>query len=560
MEAEEDIFQMDDELSGDNKVETTSEYHISDGYHRHKCDYLNTDSNPRARFRSHTSQDMTDLQFSTLGVLKEIPKIPDQAEAKTTRRLSTDQTIVGSLTSPQTHDELIEKTRMSHQLYVTSDIAEECLTQMKSLPDGFRPLFDILHIELESLKLLSLSHLDLKRLPDNVQFPPNLEILYLTGNALTTLPTGAVLHMPKLKVLHLGSNIFKVIPFRAVSYLHNLESLDMTNNVLEDPVRRMHEIISLSGMEKLTTICLASNCLGSVPPEIMSARNLKQLDMSYNKISSIPPEIGGLKELRYLNMKSNRLRQLPNELCQLKHLEIVCFSENTISDPNVDELLDMPDSKIKMLCLHSNRIPANKVQNLLKKASRSLDIRLAENCVEETREHVKQYLKKCLAMDENAVHKWDVLILHDDKDEEIIENEIRPKLEEEMDFRVCIPYRDETMGMSKVAERSNLINFSKTIMLVITEKFNSSKILGLDEVLMLNGLDSEEDSSISIPTETHHETPSIKSTNKCLIPVLWSKGVQVPKELKGRTMVRRDSDVQEKYFWQKIRKAIQSHC
>lgn len=75
--------------------------------------------------------------------------------------------------------------------------------------------------------------------------------------------------------------------------------------------------------------------LRSIPPEVFTFTNLRELDLGRNNIDSIPPEIGRLSHLQKLVLSRNLIRKLPIEITLLYELEVLDLNRNP-----VDELPD----------------------------------------------------------------------------------------------------------------------------------------------------------------------------------------------------------------------------
>ena len=80
------------------------------------------------------------------------------------------------------------------------------------------------------------------------------------------------------------------------------------------------------------TFDLSGKGLKTVPTEIFSRNDLKELDLSHNQISgSLTSEINKLKNLEVLDISSNQMTGVPAEIGQLSNLKILDLSFNLIS-------------------------------------------------------------------------------------------------------------------------------------------------------------------------------------------------------------------------------------
>ena len=143
---------------------------------------------------------------------------------------------------------------------------------------------------LPSLKVLCLAFNELKQLPaDLPRKAPGVEVLYLSGNYLSSLPeTFAEL---ECKDLYVSENSFAAVP---------------------PPILEMTQITKLS---------LSCNRLKFIPPQISALVNLQFLDISFNDISELPKQFGELPNLERLNAGFNPLGpELPACLSTLPKL------------------------------------------------------------------------------------------------------------------------------------------------------------------------------------------------------------------------------------------------
>ena len=94
----------------------------------------------------------------------------------------------------------------------------------------------------------------------------------------------------------------------------------------------------------------------SIPKEIWSLRNLKELDLSYNIFTEIPRELFNLTKLKVLRLYSNRLRKIPKEIENLINLEFLHISDN--------QLKEIPKEMGRMIKLNTISLFDNKLRTL----------------------------------------------------------------------------------------------------------------------------------------------------------------------------------------------------
>jgi len=74
-------------------------------------------------------------------------------------------------------------------------------------------------------------------------------------------------------------------------------------------------------IETTTKLSLLRKGLHSIPKEIFSLVNLKELNLGFNSITNIPSEIKNLKKLEVLFLQGNELAMIPTEIYMLRKLK-----------------------------------------------------------------------------------------------------------------------------------------------------------------------------------------------------------------------------------------------
>lgn len=127
----------------------------------------------------------------------------------------------------------------------------------------------------------------------------SLEILNLTGNALSSLPDD--LHrLPHLRVLFCSENAFTELPE------------------------------CLGQCAQLSMIGFKSNQISSVPAAALPPL-LRWLILTDNRISQLPSELGERPLLQKLMLAGNHLEHLPQSLAQCKNLELIRIAANRLT-------------------------------------------------------------------------------------------------------------------------------------------------------------------------------------------------------------------------------------
>ncbi|MDQ0669306.1 leucine-rich repeat-containing protein kinase family protein [Pseudomonas sp. W2I6] len=158
--------------------------------------------------------------------------------------------------------------------------------------------------QLKAGQLAGIKRLDLRcgltKFPREIfDLADSLEILNLTGNALSSLPDD--LHrLPHLRVLFCSENAFTELPQ------------------------------CLGQCAQLSMIGFKSNQISSVPATSLPPL-LRWLILTDNHISQLPDELGERPLLQKLMLAGNHLEQLPQSLAQCKNLELIRIASNRMT-------------------------------------------------------------------------------------------------------------------------------------------------------------------------------------------------------------------------------------
>ena len=128
-----------------------------------------------------------------------------------------------------------------------------------------------------------------------------LEILDLTGNALSTLPDDLD-RFKKLRILFCSSNQFTELP----TVLGKCESLRM--------------------------IGFKANQISYIPEEAIPTKHLRWFIVTDNQLSNLPLALGECKHLQKLMLAGNQLSTLPETMANCHTLELLRISANQFSE------------------------------------------------------------------------------------------------------------------------------------------------------------------------------------------------------------------------------------
>ncbi len=170
------------------------------------------------------------------------------------------------------------------------------------------------------------------------QFPPeifeladSLEILDLSGNALSTLPSD--LHrLKKLRIIFCSNNQFTHLP----------------------------EVLGLC--ENLSMIGFKSNKINHVPESSIPTKTLRWFIVTDNVLTTVPNALGDCTKLQKLMLAGNQLTTLPNNLANCNALELLRISAN-LFETLPDFLFDLP--KLTWLAYAGNPFCNAIEQNLI---------------------------------------------------------------------------------------------------------------------------------------------------------------------------------------------------
>jgi Leucine-rich repeat (LRR) protein/GTPase SAR1 family protein len=133
--------------------------------------------------------------------------------------------------------------------------------------------------------------------------------------------------------VNLSGNNLKNLPTE-ISRWDKIEKLDLSKNYglrrtkASDNTSLPQEILTLANLREL----IISECnLQRLPPIIWQMTNLHVLDISRNKINILVPEVGNLSNLRKINLKHTNITSLPPEIVYCQDLEEILLWGNKIT-------------------------------------------------------------------------------------------------------------------------------------------------------------------------------------------------------------------------------------
>lgn len=177
-------------------------------------------------------------------------------------------------------------------------------------------------------KLAGIQRLDLScgltRFPDEIfELADSLEILNLSGNALTSLPADLT-RLHKLRVIFCSDNRFSDVP-EVLGLCPQLETVGFKAN-------QIRHLPAAALPDKLRWLILTDNQLGELPPQIRRCSRLQKLMLAGNRLQHLPDEMAACTNLELLRLAANRFEHLPDWLFSLPRLAWLAYAGNPCSD------------------------------------------------------------------------------------------------------------------------------------------------------------------------------------------------------------------------------------
>ena len=176
--------------------------------------------------------------------------------------------------------------------------------------------------ELQGITRLDLA-CDLQEFPPEIfELADSLEILNLSGNALSTLPDDLP-RLSKLRVLFCSDNRFSELP-EVLSSCAQLEMVGFKAN-------RIGEVAAAAIAPGLRWLILTDNQISALPDSIGHCARLQKLMLAGNQLEVLPEAMGGCVGLELLRISANRFQALPEWLLQLPRLTWLAFGGNPVA-------------------------------------------------------------------------------------------------------------------------------------------------------------------------------------------------------------------------------------
>ena len=203
--------------------------------------------------------------------------------------------------------------------------------------------------KLRAGQLAGLTRLDLScgltEFPQEIfQLADSLEILNLSGNALTRLPDD--LHrLTRLRILFCSDNHFTELP----ACLGQCAQLSMIGF-------KANQIASVPGEALpplLRWLILTDNCISQLPEELGQRPLLQKLMLAGNRLRDLPQNLIDCQRLELIRLAANQFTELPEIVLMLPALSWLAYAGNPLNDDAstlrpADNTPDIPWSQLEL--------------------------------------------------------------------------------------------------------------------------------------------------------------------------------------------------------------------
>ena len=200
------------------------------------------------------------------------------------------------------------------------------ITVLFVFPTPARPTFAPMHTldQLRTGQLTGTKRLDLSE--GLTEFPTEifaladtLEVLNLSGNALSTLPDDLG-RLHRLQVLFCSDNQFTELP-AVLGQCPNLSMIGFKAN-------RIQTLPGAALPPTLRWLILTDNQLEELPTEIGRCPQLQKLMLAGNRLTALPETLANCANLELLRIAANQLSELPQWLLALPRLAWLAYAGN----------------------------------------------------------------------------------------------------------------------------------------------------------------------------------------------------------------------------------------
>ncbi|KPY80824.1 leucine-rich repeat-containing protein kinase family protein [Pseudomonas syringae pv. tagetis] len=148
-----------------------------------------------------------------------------------------------------------------------------------------------------------------------------LEVLNLSGNALTSLPDD-LCRLTRLRVLFASDNAFTHLP-EGIGQCQQLRIVGFKAN-------RIAHVSAAALPPRLRWLILTDNRIESLPDELGRRPDLQKLMLAGNRLHALPTTLAGCHRLELIRIAANRLTELPDWLLSLPALAWLAYADNPL--------------------------------------------------------------------------------------------------------------------------------------------------------------------------------------------------------------------------------------
>ena len=161
----------------------------------------------------------------------------------------------------------------------------------------------------------------------------SLEILDLSGNALSTLPDDLP-RLHKLRIVFCSDNLFTSLP-AVLGSCQELSMIGFKSN-------RIRHVPAAALPPKLRWLTLTDNAIEALPEELGHCGQLQKLMLAGNCLSTLPASLANCRQLELVRIAANRFTALPDCLLSLPRLSWLAYAGNPFTE--VRELAALADA------------------------------------------------------------------------------------------------------------------------------------------------------------------------------------------------------------------------
>merc|ERR1711892_76808 len=178
--------------------------------------------------------------------------------------------------------------------------------------------------DLKGLKKLSVKYNQLRELPVSLARCGSIEYLNVENNLLDSIDQTVFDALVNARIVILSRNSLTSLPcMDALVYLDSFAAEYNQIGELDEDV--------FSFNQRLASLNLKSNHIGSLPLDLSVWSHIKEINLSSNRLTTIPESIGALRNVVELRLSNNKITELPDQIGALKELKVLELDENELT-------------------------------------------------------------------------------------------------------------------------------------------------------------------------------------------------------------------------------------